>query len=374
MQISYIPYALQTLVASLITIYLLYKWPVLFSGIRQSRLRRYLKITVLTCAFYAAFQPANFGWHKLYSGINAYTLYGGYLYMCLLAILTAVILESIIAASFFKKQSGFIKAIISFTIIALNPLLLEICFSPLLNLSGDTLVANLSFTFWAGCIGGTFYLFFTNYTNNYNLSLQQKELELAKLGQMHMQSQLEALEAKINPHFLYNSLNALAGLSLENGVKASQMAAALSTLFRYNLNKENNNFTTVAGELQMAETYLTIEKIRFEERLQFEINADAGCEQMELPRFLLQPLVENCIKHGFTGHRNALQIGINVHKQSNGLQIEVTDNGTPFKEAMQMGYGLNGIQQKLQLLYPQRHKLSFSNSPKQIIIELHNHE
>lgn len=374
MKLEYVPYALQTLIASVAAIYLLYRWPSLLKAIKQNRLRKYLKIVIITCVFYAAFQPANFGWHKLSIGINPYTLYGGYIYMCILAIITAVVLDVISSTNYFKQKSNTAKAVICFGIISTLPLFTEICFSPFLNFQGDELVDNLSFTFWAGCLGGTVFLFLTNYTNNYNLSLQQKELELAKLNQLHVKSQLEALEAKINPHFLYNSLNALAGLSLESGAKASQMAAALSTLFRYNLNKEQTNFTTVAQEADMAITYLTIEKIRFEERLQFEIDIPDDCELLLLPRFLLQPLVENSIKHGFSAGHPVLNIKIKVSKLKNGLSIEVADNGVPFKEKIQPGYGLQGIQQKLQLLYPQHHHIFFSNQPKKILLQLYNHE
>jgi LytS/YehU family sensor histidine kinase len=122
--------------------------------------------------------------------------------------------------------------------------------------------------------------------------------------------------------------------------------------------------------VEMVQTYLTIEKIRFEERLQFTIEAADEVRTALMPRFILQPLAENCIKHGFNQQAIACQITIVVGQTHQRLQIIVADNGAPFAADMQPGYGLQGIYQKLQLLYPDRHEIRFNNQPKQIEITI----
>src|SRR4029079_2217329 len=127
--------------------------------------------------------------------------------------------------------------------------------------------------------------------------LSEKELELSKLQALKTKAELDTLHSKVNPHFLYNALNSIADLSITDGKKARKMTIALADLFRYSINYSNNNFTTVKEELEMTEIYLQIEKIRFEDQLRYHISADDSLYHYLVPRFVLQPLVENAVKH-----------------------------------------------------------------------------
>jgi sensor histidine kinase YesM len=373
MQWIFLLYALQTLLGSLAGIYILYKWDRIFLFIVRERLRRQLKIVALTCCFYAAFQPANYGWYKMSQGLSPFLLIGGYFYMSLLAFGTAVLYDRIVTTQRYRKASHMQQQITGFVSLALLPVAIELVIGPLIGFTGVYLTNNLAFTFWAGCVAGTILLFFNNYASKQQLLIQQKELELSRLSQLNTQTKLNALQAKINPHFLYNTLNAMAGLALEDGAKTSKMAVALSVLFRYNLNKEESSFSTIAEEVEMASYYLSIEKIRFEERLQYSFDIAPGVDELPMPRFMIQPLVENAIKHGFVQMTGVGIITVTIREQEEQIILEVADNGQPFAQQLTPGFGLQGLQDKLRLFYPGKFSIEFHQQPKRISLIFPSH-
>lgn len=203
------------------------------------------------------------------------------------------------------------------------------------------------------------------------LELKEKEIHIQQAEQMLAQAELETLQAKINPHFLYNALNSIAGLIHDEPDKAEKMVLSLSDLFRYSLNTQGKSYTTVAEEIIMVKTYLEIEKTRFEEQLQYTITIDGDCENYLIPRFLIQPLVENAIKHGTSKVEKGI-LEIRVSKQENSLEILVADNGPQFPQQMTTGYGVRNVSEKLTLLFPKNNNVSFYNQPKKyILIQIH---
>jgi two-component system, LytTR family, sensor kinase len=198
------------------------------------------------------------------------------------------------------------------------------------------------------------------------LELKEKEMNLQKAEELLAKAELETLQAKINPHFLYNSLNSIAGLIHDEPDKAEKMVLSLSDLFRYSLNTQGKVYTTIAEEIAMVNTYLDIEKTRFENQLQCTITVDAACEQYLIPRFLIQPLVENAIKHGTSKIEKGI-LEITVAKQQNGLEIMVADNGPDFPDQLTTGYGVRNVSEKLDLLFPKKNEISFYNHPKKYI-------
>ncbi len=199
----------------------------------------------------------------------------------------------------------------------------------------------------------------------------EKELELSRLRELKTQAELDALHSKINPHFLYNALNSIADLSLTNGQKARKMTIALADLFRYSINHSNNNFTTVKEELGMTETYLQIEKIRFEDQLNYSVQADPSLDHYLVPRFILQPLVENAVKHGLKATGKMTEILIEVKKTEGGLSLLISDNGPGFPEELVPGYGVKSVFDKMDLLFPGQYEIHFSNRPrKQVEIRI----
>jgi len=156
--------------------------------------------------------------------------------------------------------------------------------------------------------------------------LNQQELQVIKLKQMKSRAELQTLQAKINPHFLYNSLNSIASLIHDNPVKAEEMVLSLSELFRYSTNSQGKSFSPVKDEVKMVKTYIDVEKVRFGENLNFVLHLDRDAEKYYIPRFLIQPLVENAVKHGTSKVKNGT-IELSISKEENGLRIIVSDNG-----------------------------------------------
>jgi sensor histidine kinase YesM len=195
--------------------------------------------------------------------------------------------------------------------------------------------------------------------------LKLKELELVKLNELKKTAELEALQSKVNPHFLYNSLSVISALIKESPDKAEKMTAALSRLFRYNINKENDPYSTISEELEIVKTFLEIEKYRFEERLEIKYAIDESCRTMKIPRFLLQPLVENSIKHGIAKEIGTGEIEVEVSSGKEAIWIRIYDSGPPFKDTnSQSGYGIKGSLDKLELLFPGKYSFELKNGEK----------
>lgn len=201
----------------------------------------------------------------------------------------------------------------------------------------------------------------------------ERELEIARLSELKTKAELEALQAKVNPHFLYNTLNSIAELSLHQGLKARQMTIALADLFRYSLNKKDENEISIETEIEMVENYLMIEKIRFEDKLDVSIEMDNSIRSADIPKFILQPLVENAVKHGLKEPDKKGVIKIRIKDSDENVDITVHDNGLPFPEDIQIGYGLKSVIDKLAMFYPGKHAIFFENLPlKQVTISITN--
>lgn len=199
----------------------------------------------------------------------------------------------------------------------------------------------------------------------------EKELELSRLRELKTKAELEVLHSKINPHFLYNALNSIADLSITDGRKARTMTVALADLFRYSINYSNHNFSTIKDEIEMAEVYLQIEKIRFEDQLTYSLQVENELKHYLVPRFVLQPVVENAVKHGLKATGRMTEIQVEVKKSEEGLKLIVADNGPPFPAELSPGYGVKSIFDKLDLLFPGQYDVHFSNEPrKQVIIHI----
>ena len=200
----------------------------------------------------------------------------------------------------------------------------------------------------------------------------EKELELSQLRELKAKAELDALHSKVNPHFLYNALNSIADLSITDGRKARKMTVALADLFRYSINYSNNNYSTVNEEVAMTEVYLQIEKIRFEDQLNYSVHVDEDTGHFLVPRFILQPLVENAVKHGLKITGKMTEIFLEVKRDNSELIINIVDNGPPFPDELIPGYGVKSVFDKLDLLFPDQYEIHFSNQPrKQVSIHIH---
>ena len=200
---------------------------------------------------------------------------------------------------------------------------------------------------------------------------QKKKISDLQLQKKNIEIQFGALQANVNPHFLYNSLNSIAGLATVDGDKTRQMALALSRFFRYSINKEQEIMITVEQEAEMTETYLEIEKIRFGDKLNYHINVPDNAKSYKIPKMLLQPIVENCVTHGMKGLNESLDVNISFSLSGTTLSISIRDNGMPFPDDFIPGYGIKSVYEKLDLLFSEKYNVELSTSPeKDFRIEL----
>jgi two-component system, LytTR family, sensor kinase len=199
----------------------------------------------------------------------------------------------------------------------------------------------------------------------------EKELELVRLRELKAKAELDALHSKVNPHFLYNALNSIADLAITDGKKARKMTVALADLFRYSINYSNNNYSTIKEEIEMAEVYLQIEKIRFEDKLNYYINVDGTLNHYLVPRFLIQPLVENAVKHGLKATGQLTELVLEVIEDGDGIVMNIADTGPSFPDELNPGYGVKSVYDKLDLLFANNYEIRFINAPrKQVSIHL----
>jgi sensor histidine kinase YesM len=189
------------------------------------------------------------------------------------------------------------------------------------------------------------------------------QAEIKELESAHQKAQLEVLQARLNPHFLHNSLNAIAALVYDFPERAERMTLALSRMFRYTLQPSGSPWVTLGEELEAATTYLEIEKIRFEEALTIDIQVAPETYSFLVPRLILQPLLENALKHGVSRNIGQGQVAISARLRSQQLILEIADNGPAFDEASPVGFGWQATQDKLRLLYGQHFSLERLNEP-----------
>lgn len=213
-------------------------------------------------------------------------------------------------------------------------------------------------------IARSLYIFFND---RYKSIINQKDVELAQMSALHKQAELQSLRAKINPHFLYNALNSIASLATTDGRKTEQMALSLSDFFKYAINREQKQLNTLSEELNAIRTYLEIEKVRFGDRLNFEIACPAELLDTQIPQLLIQPLVENALKHGLSQITEKGLIKVSISKENNLLKIRVYDNGPAFPDGPLSGFGIQNTQERITLIYGTKARINWQNIPEKYI-------
>lgn len=211
-------------------------------------------------------------------------------------------------------------------------------------------------------LSGLLTYIYSNHEKKRNRVLHDQQYQLLELKELKTKAELEALQAKINPHFLYNSLNSIASLIHEDPDKAEQMVLLLAKFFRYSTNAKSQYLTRLIDEIEMVKTYLNVEKIRFDERLDYSVWFET--EELKdclVPQFLIQPLVENAIKHGISKSVDKGVLGIKVLDKGKKIMIVIFDNGAPFPEQLITGYGLRSTQDKLRLLMGDEARMEIIN-------------
>jgi signal transduction histidine kinase len=203
-----------------------------------------------------------------------------------------------------------------------------------------------------------------SYALDYRSESQARKVKAANLETRLVEARLKTLEAELHPHFLFNTLHAISTLVHTNPEAADRMIVRLSDLLRLTFDRSGAPAVPLQEELAFLEKYLEIEQIRFQDRLSVRFDIDPETLDAEVPRLILQPLVENAIKHGVAPRSGDGLIEISARRKDDMLWIEVRDNGVGLsgsaRARLHNGVGLSNTRARLDCLYGSAHRLEFS--------------
>jgi sensor histidine kinase YesM len=184
------------------------------------------------------------------------------------------------------------------------------------------------------------------------LELRTRQVEQERAQKLLAEAQLSALESRIHPHFLFNTLNSIAALIPRDPQRAEDMIGKLASLLRFSLNAGQTGLVPLCQELQTVRDYLEIEKARFDTRLSYTIAVAAEAENIGVPPLSVESLVENSIKHVIARRPEGGEIRVSASTQGDRLEIEVSDSGPGFTmDRVPAGHGLDNLSGRLALLF-----------------------
>jgi len=199
----------------------------------------------------------------------------------------------------------------------------------------------------------------------YYSKYQERELRSSQLEAQLAYAQLEVLKIQLEPHFLFNTLNSIAALARNDGLAAENMTLQLADLLRFSLDAVGVHELPLSRELTFLQKYVDIQQTRFQDRLQVEMDIQHVTLSALVPNLLLQPLVENAIRHGIGPRRAPGCIRISTRQVFDELWIEISDNGqglTSYGAVPPEGVGLRNTRARLQQLYNHDHKMTLEDA------------
>ncbi|MEN0004145.1 MAG: histidine kinase [Bacteroidota bacterium] len=215
-------------------------------------------------------------------------------------------------------------------------------------------------SFWDLYIPSLFYVlqFGIFHLYEFYTKLQQEQALASDLREAALKSELSALKAQLNPHFLYNAFNTINASVPPQQEHTRELVAQLSDLFRYQLKASKSELVKLSEELTFVKQYLGLEQARFGERLQYSIEVDDAVQEALIPPMSLQPLVENAVKHGIAPKIDGGAVSIHIQQSENGIQFTISDTGVGVAPAqlgqlIGKGVGLTNTQLRLEKMYGQ---------------------
>lgn len=202
---------------------------------------------------------------------------------------------------------------------------------------------------------------------SYYRRLQDRETRAAQLEGQLAKAHLQSLKNQLQPHFLFNTMHSISALMLTDVHAADRMITRLADLLRMNLESAGTQITTLSRELEFVNCYLGIEQIRFEDRLALAFDIAPETLDAQVPMMLLQPLVDNAVKHGISRLPSGGEIGISSSLQNGDLKLEVRDSGpgfTPSHAEGRGGLGLRVTRERLETLYGTDQSLVLASPPE----------
>ena len=204
------------------------------------------------------------------------------------------------------------------------------------------------------------------YAFDYYRKYREREFVATRLEAQLAQAQLDSLRMQLHPHFLFNTLNSIVGLVRDNKNHAAvNMLVGLSDLLRHTLDYSQRHEVELREELNFIKLYLSIQEIRFSDRLQIEFNIDPATTKALVPNLILQPLTENALRHGFSRSADSGIVGISSAAENGNLRLTVYDNGAGLPDDWQLngstGIGLANTSARLQQLYDDNYQFDIRN-------------
>ena len=198
---------------------------------------------------------------------------------------------------------------------------------------------------------------------------EQRNLQLQK---ENTEAQLQLLKAQVHPHFLFNTMNNIYSYTQNTSPVGAKLVMGLSDLLRYILYAGNQTLVPLNKELKMLEDYITLEQVRYDERLDVQLKFPNNSEGLYIAPLLLLPLVENCFKHGLSNMVEQPWISLRISIDSNCMSMKLVNGKAKGYEmsGTTSGIGLKNVQKRLELLYPQKHLLKITDEEDVFIVDL----
>jgi signal transduction histidine kinase len=212
--------------------------------------------------------------------------------------------------------------------------------------------ARISLVIGAICtVGGTFW-------SRMRGRLDASQVAEARAKELAAEARLNALEARVHPHFLFNTLNSVLSLIPQDPVRAEELLEKLSSLLRFSLDAGRRGLISLGDEMRIVRDYLDIESARLGERLRTAIDVEDGLDDWPVPPFSVQTLVENSVRHAIAPRRAGGELRIRARRAGDGLEVSVWDDGAGFSlEELRPGHGLENLEARLGALFEGRGRL-----------------
>ncbi|WP_264529857.1 sensor histidine kinase [Flavobacterium sp. N502540] len=220
-------------------------------------------------------------------------------------------------------------------------------------------------------MGFLFFLWIVAYTiYKTTTQIKNNKMDRMEIENTLKDSQLNALKGQINPHFMFNCLNNIRGLILENPEKSREMITRLSEMLRYSLAKNEITTIVLEEEIEMVENFIEISKIQMEERLNFTSQIDKNTLKLQIPPMIIQMLIENAVKHGIAKLKGGGQISLQTTLKHNNLTILVVNTGilTIDKDSTQLG--IKNIEKRLHLIYGEKASFKLEEIKNTVIAKI----
>ncbi len=202
------------------------------------------------------------------------------------------------------------------------------------------------------------------------ISMVEEKIRASRADADARQAQLQMLRYQINPHFLFNTLNSVRALIRRETESAEMMITEFSDFLRYTLQHNNKTFVPLDEEIEIARKYLLLEKIRFENRLVYSFENTAESLKIQVLCFLIQPFVENAIKHGLKDSPSGIAMAIRSFINDQALHLEIENTGRWIPETEECGTGIKNVTDRLATAYPGNHTFEIEKGDKIVRVSI----